>query len=302
MKTICSFLPAATTMIQQMGLDEHLCGVTFECPSNKPAVVRSHIEGNALTSLEIDQLVSKSYKEGETLYYLDEELLEQLAPDIIITQDVCGVCQIESSAVERAIGKLKKKPLVISLNPSSLKDVYVDAKTIADTLGKGEKAEELLISLQQRTDFIATRLHEENIPTKKVMLIEWLDPIYNCGHWIPDQIKLAGGIDELANPHGYSTAIDWEKVVKYNPEVLVIAPCGFEIERATKELQPLIKKADWNNLTAVKNNAVYIADGDLFTQPSTRLIDGVEILASLFHPSLFPLNIAYTQKVKHLKS
>lgn len=158
MKTICSFLPAATSMIQQMGLDEHLCGVTFECPSDKPPVVRSHIENNNLTSLEIDQLVSEKYKQGETLYYLDEDLLEQLAPDIIITQDVCGVCQIESSAVEKAISKLKKKPLVISLNPTSLDDVYKDARTIATALDKGGKAETLLFALQQRINFISSHL------------------------------------------------------------------------------------------------------------------------------------------------
>lgn len=133
------------------------------------------------------------------------------------------------------------------------------------------------------------------------MLIEWLNPIYNCGHWIPDQIALAGGNDKLSNAHGYSTPIEWQKVVEYNPEVVVIAPCGFEIERTLNELSVLSNKPEWSNLRAAKNNCVYIADGDLFTQPSTRLVDGIEILASLFHPDIFPLDAEYDHKVKHIQ-
>lgn len=293
---ICSFLPAATSMIQQLGLEEYLCGVTFECPSDKPKVVRSHIEGNNYSSIEIEKVVSSYSQQGKSLYYIDEELLEELAPDIIFTQEVCEVCQIDASYVERAVYKLKKQPKVIPLTPKNLDDVYQNAITIAKSVGKEEVAYKLLVSLKERTDFITDSLRANNSPVKRVMIMEWLEPIYNCGHWIPYQIALAGGIDMLSNPSGYSIHVDWEKIIKYDPEVLVIAPCGFDINRAQQELNVLTSKLGWESLQAVKNNQVYLADADLFTQPSTKLIDGIELLSALFHPDIFKMKTAYKQK------
>jgi len=286
---VCSFLPAATSMIYQMGLEEVLCGVTFECPSDKPKVVRSYLENNHYSSAEIDKLVSESKQKEQSLYYIDEELLQQIAPDIIFTQDVCDVCQISTSYVERAIYKLKKQPLIIPLLPRTLDDVYENAVTIAKAIGKEEAAYHLIAQLKKRTDYILDKLREHNAPLKRVMILEWLDPIYNCGHWIPYQIARAGGVDMLSNPAGYSIVTPWKKIVQYNPEVLVMAPCGFNVKRASVEIEKLTQLEGWNNLKAVENNTVYIADADLFTCPSLHLVDGIELLASLFHPGIFPL-------------
>jgi iron complex transport system substrate-binding protein len=285
----CSFLPAATSMIHHMGLEEFLYGVTFECPSDKPKIVRSHIEGNNYSSEEIEKIVSESKQMGKSLYYVDEELLQEISPDVIFTQDVCDVCQIGTSYAERAIHKLKKQPLVIPLTPRNLNDVYENAILIAKTLGREEAAYHLLAGLKKRTDKIIDTLRANNAPLKRVMVMEWLNPIYNCGHWIPYQVSQAGGIDMLSNPSGYSVITSWEKLVRYNPEVLVVAPCGFNIERSAKEIGKLTRLEGWNDLEAVKNKAVYLADADLFTCPSTHLVDGIELLASLFHPQLFPL-------------
>ncbi|HXB12627.1 MAG TPA: ABC transporter substrate-binding protein [Bacteroidia bacterium] len=284
----CSFLPAATSMIYQMGLEEFLYGVTFECHSDGPKVVRSHIEGNTYTSLEIEKIVSESKQLGKSLYYIDEELLQKIEPDVIFTQDVCDVCQIGTSIAERAIHKLKKQPKVIPLIPRNLDDVYENAITIAKALGREEAAYKLLAQLKKRTDHIIDTLRQNNAPLKRVMVMEWLDPIYNCGHWIPYQIAQAGGVDMLSNPSGYSIITPWEKVALYNPEVLVVAPCGFNIDRTSKEIEKLTSLPGWKDLKAVKNNSVFIADGDLFTCPSTHLVDGIELLAYLFHPDLFP--------------
>jgi len=289
----CSFLPAATSMIHQMGLEEHLHGVTFECSSDKPKVVRSHMEGNTYTSAEIEKFVSDSKQMGKSLYYIDEELLQKIAPDVIFTQDVCDVCQIGTSYAERAIHKLKKQPQVIPLTPRTLNDVYDNAITIAKALGKEEAAYTLLAQSKKRTDKITDELRKHNAPLKRVMVMEWLDPIYNCGHWIPYQIAQAGGVDMLSNPAGYSIITDWEKIARYNPEVLVVAPCGFHIDRTLKEMSKLQNLPGWNELAAVKNNAVYVADADLFTCPSLHLIDGIEILASMFHPTIFTLDKKY---------
>jgi iron complex transport system substrate-binding protein len=296
----CSFLPAATSMIYQMGLEEFLYGVTFECNSDKPRVVRSYLEGNNYTSLEIDKIVSESKMKGKSLYYIDEELLQQISPDIIFTQDVCDVCQISTSYVEKAIYKLKQQPVIIPLIPRNLDDVFENAVTIAKALGKEEAANNLIAQLKKRADFILDKLRENNAPLKRVMVMEWLDPIYNCGHWIPYQIAKAGGVDMLSNPGGYSIVTPWEKVVQYNPEVLVVAPCGFNVERTSKEIEKLENLEGWDDLTAVKNNAVFIADADLFTCPSLHLVDGIELLSILFHPNIFPIDEKFRSRCKQL--
>jgi len=286
----CSFLPAATRMIHHMGLEELLHGVTFECLSDKPKVVRSHLEGNSYSSEEIENIVSKSKRKGESLYYIDEDLLQEISPDVIFTQDVCDVCQIGTSYAERAIHKLKKQPLVVPLTPRNLNNVYENAIHIAKVLKHEEAACHLLAGLGGRTDKITDMLRLHKAPVRKVMVMEWLNPIYNSGHWIPCQVTQAGGIDMLSNPSGYSEIIPWQKVMQYNPEVLVIAPCGFSVERSVKEIDILTGLEGWNDLCAVKNNAVYLVDADLFTCPSTYLVEGIELLASLFHPELFPLS------------
>lgn len=307
MTKICSFLPAATSMIYEMGLENDLAGVTFECPSDKPKVVRSYLEGTNHSSKEIDQIVSQSKAQGKSLYYIDDALLASIAPDIIFTQDVCDVCQIDTNHVARSVYKLSKEPELIPLIPRNLDDIYQNAITIAKAFGKEECAYELLAKLKKRTDFILNTLRENNVPLKRVMVMEWLDPIYNCGHWIPYQIAQAGGVDMLSNPSGYSIVTDWERILQYNPEVLVVAPCGFEVHRSGQEIEALTKLEGWESLKAVQNNAVFLADADLFTQPSTTVVDGIELLAALFHPALFeiPSKLKYkylsfhaTEKVK----
>lgn len=289
---VCSFLPAATKMIYDMGLQDELYGITFECPpqalKEKQKVVRYLLEGNQYSSLEIDRIFSASKAQGKSLYYVDEELLQEIQPDIIFTQDVCEVCQIDTACTAAAVAKLKKEPQLISLTPQNLEDVYQTAVTIATALGKEETAYRYLLALQKRTDSLIDSLRQHKMPLKRVMVMEWIEPVYNCGHWIPFQVAQAGGIDMLGNPSGDSIVTPWEKVVKYNPEVLVIAPCGFHIDRAAEELHLLTGKPGWQQLAAVKNGAVYLVDFDLFTQPSaSTLVDGIELLAALFHPQLF---------------
>ncbi|MCS7028254.1 MAG: ABC transporter substrate-binding protein [Bacteroidia bacterium] len=282
-----SFLPAATEIIYRLGLDEYLYGVTFECRSDKPKVVRSLLEGNNFSSEEIDNIVSSYKTMGKSLYYIDEALLQQIEPDIIFTQDVCEVCQIDTAYVQKAIHKLKKKPQLVPLVPKSLNDVFDNILTIGQTFGHEERAYNLLAYLKKRIDDIVDTLRKYRATPRRVMLIEWLNPIYNCGHWVPDQIALAGGIDMLSNPSGYSVRVDWEKILMYDPEILVVAPCGLNLERSTNEISALEELPNWSTLKAVKNDQVYFVDSDLFTCPSTRLIEGIELLACLFHPSIF---------------
>lgn len=289
-----SFLPAATQMIYDMGLQHLLHGVTFECPSTalaaQPKVVRCVLEGHDYSSQEIDRIFSASKAQGKSLYYVDEPLLASIAPDVIFTQDVCEVCQIDTACTQQAVHNLPKQPELVALTPNNLQDVFQCAITIATALGEEAAAYRYLAGLTKRTDHIVDTLRANRSPLKRVMLMEWMAPIYNCGHWIPFQIAQAGGVDMLSNPAGDSIVTPWEKIVRYDPEVLVIAPCGFTVKRSLKELHLLSSREGWQNLQAVKNNAVFVADYDLFTQPSaSTLVDGITLLAALFHPGLFEL-------------
>jgi len=297
----CSFLPAATQMIYDMNLQHHLHGVTFECPAKaleeQPKVVRCVLEGKQYSSTEIDKIFSASKAQGKSLYYVDEALLQQINPDVIFTQDVCEVCQIDTNTTATAVANLEKQPLLIPLTPQNLDDVYHTAIIIASVLGQEEKAYTYLSALKQRTDAILDILRQHRMPLKRVSLLEWIEPIYNCGHWIPFQIAQAGGIDMLSNPAGDSIVTSWEKIVKYNPEIIVIAPCGFDIKRSAEELHLLMQKKEWQQLQAVQTKQVFIADYDLFTQPSaSTLVDGIELLSALFHPELFKVPAYLTHK------
>lgn len=278
-------------MIYDMGLQDLLYGVTFECPpesAGKPVLVRCVLEGKNYSSGEIDRIFSASKAQGKSLYYVEEELLRSIMPDVIFTQDVCDVCQIDTICTSAAIARLEKQPTLIPLTPNSLQDVFQTAVTIAAALGREEAAYHYLSGLQKRIDALIDEQRRHKAPPKRVMVMEWIEPVYNCGHWIPYQIAYAGGIDMLSNPGGDSIVTSWEKIARYDPEVLVIAPCGFQTSRAAKELHLLRDTPEWSNLKAVKNEAVFLADYDLFTQPSPgTLTDGIELLAALFHPAIF---------------
>src|SRR5688572_9091136 len=292
--TACSFLPAATQMIYDMNLQHLLQGVTFECPpqalAEKSKVVRCVLEGKSYSSIEIDRIFSASKAQGKSLYYVDESLLASIAPDVIFTQDVCEVCQIDTACTAAAVAKLEKQPELVALTPNTLQDVFSTAITIATALGHEEVAYRYLSSLQNIIDGIVDKLRAHRLPPKRVMIMEWMEPVYNCGHWIPYQVAYAGGIDMLSNPGGDSIVTLWDKICKYNPEVLVVAPCGFTTQRTKEELYLLTQRPGWGNVQAVKDQAVFIADYDLFTQPSAgTLTDGIEVLAAMFNSTVFDM-------------
>jgi iron complex transport system substrate-binding protein len=295
-----SFLPAATQMIYDMGLQHKLQGITFECPpqalEEKSPVVRCVLEGKNYTSIEIDKIFSASKAEGRSLYYVEEQLLADIAPDVIFTQDVCEVCQIDTACTQAAVAKLEKQPQLVGLTPQNLKDVFDCAITIARALDEEEVALNHLATLQKRIDSVIDTLRAHKALPRRISLLEWFDPIYNCGHWIPDQIAYAGGVDMLSNPAGDSIVTDFEKIRKYDPEVMIVAPCGFTVERSMEEMHLLSQRPGWDTLQAVRNKQVYILDFDLFTQPSaSTLVDGIEVLAYLFNPHLFekPQHLAH---------
>ncbi len=302
---VCSFLPAVTQMLYDMGLQEHLFGVTFECPpvalKEKRVAVRCVLEEKDYSSREIDTLFSASKRTGKSLYYVEPGILEEIAPDIIFTQDVCDVCQIDTACTAAAAAHLIKQPRLISITPNTLEDVFSNALTIAAALEREEAAHEYISTLNQRKNGVIDQLRAAKVLTKRVSVLEWIDPIFNCGHWIPHQVGYAGGVDMLSNPSGDSVVISWEKIVRYDPEVLVIAPCGFTIDRSLEEMHLLTGKEEWSDLTAVHSNKVYIVDFDLFTQSSaSTLVKGIELLAALFHPDVIEMPIECSHRLKQL--
>jgi iron complex transport system substrate-binding protein len=294
LKKIVSFIPAATQMIYDMGLQHLLVGVTFECPAialqEKPVVVKCVLEGHNDSSEEIDRIFSASKAQGKSLYYTEDDLLQQLGPDIIITQDVCEVCQIDTKCTLASIEKLHKKPELLICNPATLDDVFSNALSIATALQEEDAGYTYIQTLQKKIANINLTLQEQKAMPKRLSLLEWIKPIYNCGHWIPYQIACAGGIDMLSNPGGDSMVIPWEKIARYNPEVMVIAPCGFHIDKTMQELDKLTTLPGFSDLKAVQDGNVWIMDFDLFTQPSaSTLTYGMELIAAAIHPSLFAI-------------
>ncbi len=299
----CSFLPACTHMIHDLGLEDRLVGVTFECPSDKPAVIRSYLEGHTHDSAEIDRIVSEAAREGRSLYFVERELLERLSPDLVFTQHVCDVCQIGTSEVERAIFGLSKIPKVVPLVPRRFEDVAENARTIARELGDEAAGDRFVAACQGRLEAVTDRLRAHRLPMRRAAVLEWLDPLYNCGHWIPDQIAFAGGSDALSNPAGYSVPLEWARLRRYDPEVLVAAPCGFHVPRAEQEQDRLTRLEGWSELQAVRSGRAFFADADLFTQPSLGgLVDGVELLAALFHPEHFQVPERLREKVRPMSA
>ena len=288
-------------MIYDMGLQDSLEGITFECPEvalkEKIPVVRCVLEGKNYTSKEIDELFSNSKKTGESLYYVDQKELEKIAPDVIFTQDVCEVCQIDTECTAAAVAQLEKIPELIALTPQSLEDVFDTVITIAKAFGQENVGDKHVNKLKLRIDAVIDVQREHRLQSKSVMLLEWIDPLFNCGHWIPHQIAYAGGIDMLSHPAGDSIVIPWEKIVMYNPEVLIIAPCGYNIQRTMEDMRFLEEKSEWDTLRAVKNGQVYIADFDMFTQPSAiTLVNGIEVLSKIIHPEYYELPKSLSEK------
>lgn len=290
---VSSFLPAATQMIYDMGLQEMLCGVTFECMAadpTQPKVVRCIFEGKSYTSAEIDQIFSAHKSSGKSIYYVEEQLLEKIAPDIIFTQDVCEVCQIDTTCTLEAVEKLSKKPVLVPLTPQNLEDVFEAALLIAKTCGEEEIGTLHVAALKQRMQHITQLLLGQLSVPKRVLLLEWMEPLYNCGHWIPYQIAAAGGVDMLSNPAGDSLQTPWDKICRYDPEVIVVAPCGLDIHRSQQEFNLLSNRKNFHQLQAVKNKQVYLAHYELFTQPSaSTLVEGIELLAGLFYPEIISI-------------
>ena len=294
---IVSLLPSATEIIDCLGLTNVLVGRSHECdypPSVKDLPVCTEARLNShKPSDEINTDVQTLMQKALSIYKIKTEVLEQLQPTHIITQDQCDVCAVNLSEVEKAIAKLTNShPQVISLQPDLLNEVWDDIKRVAQTLGV--ETQPALDKLQSRINSISDQVRElSEKPT--VVGIEWTEPLMVGANWIPELIEIAGGKSLLSVKGKHSPYISWESLVEANPDVIVIMPCGFDLERTKQESQVLAQHPKWKSLKAVKNNQVFIVDGNAyFNRPGPRLVDSAEILGEIFHPQLF--DFGYREK------
>jgi iron complex transport system substrate-binding protein len=274
-------------MVHFAGAGVTLVGVTHECDyppgvEKLPKLTSSKID-HSMTSGEIDAAIGRHLTDTGSIYALDVDLLEELSPDLIITQGLCDVCAVSMNLVEEAASALESTPEILSLNPTSLREVLDDAVRVGEMLGRGEETREKVAALEQRI----ARVEEAvaGLPRPRIGCLEWLDPPFSAGHWVPEMVRLAGGEDLLAGPGEPSARLTWRDVSEVAAEVLILMPCGFGVERTIHEARALPGLPGWGELPAVKNGRVWAVDANsYFSRPAPRLVDGVEILARILHP------------------
>jgi len=281
---IASFLPSATEILFAIGAGPQVAAVTFECDfpaeaRTRPHVVFSHLP-YGLAPAEIDAIVSAEGAQGRSLYFVDLPALTALGPDLIILQDLCRVCAIDSPTLARDMAHLPSQPRVISLNAHSLCQVLAEIELLGDVTGHAAEAHALTASLRARIDAVANTQPPTSKP--RVLCLEWLDPPFQGGHWIPEMVALASGIPLLATPGEKSRRITWDEILASAPDIIVVMPCGYHLAETIAQFRALALPPEWNNLPAVRNGRVYAVDGTAyFSRPGPRLVTGLEIMNAI---------------------
>ena len=287
---IVSLLPSATEILFALGFDQEIVGVSHECDHppqahTKRIVIHSRIPPNTPPA-DIDRLVRDFVSRGESLYAVDADALEELAPALLITQDLCHVCAASPDDLATALSRFRQCPEVLCLNPQDLGDVWRDILWVGEETGRGDVAENLLKRIGARLGQIE-RMVAGTSERPRVAFLEWLQPFYVGGHWVPEMIHRAGGVDALGTARTPSLRVTLQDIIEAAPDVLVVAPCGYGAEQARHEYCGMAFPEQWNSIPAVRNNRVYaLAANSYFSRPGPRLVTGIEILAKVLHPAL----------------
>jgi len=290
---IVSLLPAATEICFALGLGEDVVGVSPECnfppaARGKPVVSRTLLEYEGKSSGETSRMVGERLADGKALYQVDEPSLRAARPDLILTQGLCEVCAPTLGDVEEVARQIPSPPEIVSLDPHRLEDVLSDIAKVARACGTADRADALIASLRDRIDRVARRAARATVRPKAVCL-EWLAPLFLAGHWVPEMVDLAGGVDVLGRAGEKSRRVEAKEIVMASPEVAVLMPCGFDLKRTWKEAPIVTRTPWWPDLPAARTDRVWLVDGSgYFNRPGPRLVDGLEILAHILQPSFFP--------------
>lgn len=289
---IVSFLPSATEMACALGLGEQLVGITHECDyppevQGKPVVVSNSLPIETMSQAEIDAAVAQRMRDGLSLYQVDEKLLQQLAPDMILTQNLCQVCAPSGNEVAQLLKVLPTQPQVLWLTPKSLEEILDNVRELGAATGRSKEAATLIATARGKLEQLSA-VTRAATHRPRVFCMEWLDPVYCSGHWMPEMVEIAGGVDRLARAGADSVRIDWNDVLEWAPEVLIITPCGFNLEKVVAQTRALCDYPGWYELPAVRDRRVYAVDANsYFARPSLRVVEGTELLAHLIQPERF---------------
>jgi iron complex transport system substrate-binding protein len=285
---ICSFVPTATEILFALGLDEEIVGVTHECiyppqAANRPKVVQTVLASERLNSASIDREVQAAMQAGRSLYRVDPKALAQARPDLIIGQSLCEVCAAGGNEVGEALRLLPGKPDVVTVHPHTVREALDDIRLLGEVTGRRTQARAVLDGIQRRLGALKQRL--KGVVRPRMFCVEWFEPPMASGHWVPEMVELAGGREVLGRKGKPSRYVTWQEIAAAEPEALALMPCGFSIERTRRELPALTRQPAWGGLPAVRAGRVFLVDGpSYFNGCGPRLIDGIELLAGLFHP------------------
>lgn len=290
---IVSLLPSTTEIAYALGLGERVVGVTHECDyppqvRGTPVVTGSLLDHTAVSSAEIDTQVSSQLRDAISIYQLDTDLLAKLQPDLILTQALCDVCAVSFATVQQAVRDLGGAPRVLSLEPTNLEGILATIEAVGAATGREEAAATLVAELRERIARVSQR-SAQAAKRPRVACLEWLDPPFGPGHWLPEMVTLAGGLPGLGQAGQPSARIGWGDVIAFAPEVILLTPCGFDLERTIAEAADILpRRHGWEALPAVRTGRVYALDGNAYcSRPGPRIVDALELLASLIHPDLF---------------
>ena len=289
---ICSFLPSATEILYELGFGDNVVGVTHECDfppeaSKKTVVVRSAFDASKIGSEEIDKMIVQFVHERKDIYVVDDQALKNADPDLIVAQGLCEVCSPYLKELDRAMNILNNKPRVIVLDPRDLDEILVSIMQVAKEIGKERRGEEVVRMLKDRIDKISSSAKDAKIKPR-VLCIEWLDPLFTSGHWVPQMVELAGAVNGVSKRGEPSRRMEWEEALEFDPDIIFLMPCGFDVERTVMELWRIEKSEHWKKFNAFRSKMVYAVDASsYFSRPGPRTVTGLEILAKIIHPDLF---------------
>jgi iron complex transport system substrate-binding protein len=290
---IVSLLPSATELVFALGLGDDLSGVTFECDYPTEARTKPVISDTALptdrplSASEIDTLVNEHMQKKEPLYVLDKELIKQIQPDLILTQDLCRVCAVPSGQVQDALDDLDSDATVVSMDPHSLAGIMETFLEVGRATGTEERARDLVEALKERIE--AVKQKAARLPTIRTLALEWLEPPFAGGHWIPEMVQAAAGQNLLTEPEQKSRTVTWREIANASPEVVVFMPCGYYLPEAEEEAAQIYRVPEFRETTAFAEGTVFATDASsYFSRPGPRIVDGLEILAWAIHTDTFP--------------
>ena len=288
---IVSFLPSATELLYEFGVEDKLFGVTHECKypvtaTLKPQVISSVINSDELTSNEINTITCTLLRDGKNIFELNKKNLLDADPDLIISQETCEVCAAYTTQVKTALDILPRTPELYSMDPHNLKEIIQSVTKLGKILQQDKKALEIVTVLEKRIQNIK---NSKNNILPKVLAIEWIEPFFTAGHWIPEMIEFAGGINLISKTGEHSRRMDMNEIMNSDPDIIILMPCGFDTKRTISEYDSILKEnSAWNSLNAVKNNQIFAVDANsFFSKPSIRTIEGLEILAKIIQPDKF---------------